>query len=414
MQRAHSPGAGARSICLSLLIWFAVPTHVQTFLFWGINGTPKGYPKVSAREAATWVTWGMSSPQNSSALAARGIKMVFYSNPNRVFRKSKLLYTTDESEFAHDCKSARITVRGRANQFLTDPSSTALWKAWNAQVEDALAHGQFAAVFDDTAASTGFVSQLPCRFDQTSWLAAHVRLLMALDQPVIFNGLGDGQLTVTGKRGPEAQYSLSSVIALAAAPNAVGGAFEDCYVSPDRDNGYGTTANAYWRATEDTEIAMARLGKFFICNERVDRIAMDRAFDMRLFAEASLLLTYDPNTTIVRQQFQTPSWFNLGPEVELVPLEPVVQTPATIDGLRGAGGAFVREYRQCYLAGSPVGPCAAAVNSDSQGSHPISLAGYHHTLTLSGSGIIDGGQIGISGPPPPATLAPLSATIAFQ
>lgn len=391
-----------------------VPSHIQTFLFWGINGTPKGEPQVATREAAKWVTWGMSSPHESFSLAAAGINMMFYSNPNRVFRKSKFLYTTDESEFAHDCDSHRITVRGRANQFLTDPGSPALASAWSAQAQDALKHGQFTAIFDDTAASTGLISQLPCGFEQADWIAKHVALIMSLGQPVIFNGLGDGQLVTTGRRGPDADYGMSPVVGLAAAPNAIGGSFEDCYVSPDRDNGFGKTVNAYWRKTEETENAMARLGKYFVCNERVDRKAMDAAFDMRQYAEASLLLTYDSRSTIVRQQFQTPSWFNLGPEVELVPLSPVVQAPDSIDALRVSGGAYAREYRQCFIAGAPVGRCVAAVNPDSHAAHPFPFTAYRHTMTLQGGGIIDGGQIGISGPPPPAVLAPMSAVVAFQ
>jgi hypothetical protein len=392
----------------------AVPAHVQTFLFWGVNGTPKGEPHVSNREAAKWVTWGMSAPHESYGLAAAGIKMVYYTNPNRVFRKSKFFNANDESEFAHDCDGRRITVRGRANQFLTDPESAAVANAWRAQAQDALAHGQFAAVFDDTAASTGQISSLPCGFDSGRWVAAHVRLVQALGSPVLFNGLGDGQLVSRGKRGPDADYSPSPVTGLAAARNAIGGSFEDCYVSPDPDNGPGKTVNSYWRQTENAELGMARRGKYFVCNERVDRIEMDGAFDMRTYAEASLLLTYDAKTTIVRQQFQTPSWFNLGPEVEIVPLDPVVRAPATIDALRKPGGTYAREYLHCFVAGSPVGRCAAVVNPDSHAAHEFPFARYQHTMTLDGGGIIDGGRISIGGLPPPAELPPASAVVAFE
>ena len=417
--RSRAAAAAAFFAALCLGCWLSpaaarVPTHIQTFLFWGVNGTPKDEPAVSVREAAKWVTWGMSSPRDSNALAAAGIKMVFYSNPNRVFRKSRFLYTEDESEFAHDCANQRIIVRGRANQFLTDPSSKALAAAWHAQAQDAMTHGQFAAIFDDTAASTGQISTLPCGFDQRRWIAAHVALIDGLGYPVLFNGLGDGQLVARGKRGPEADYDPSPVAGLAAAHKAIGGSFEDCYVSPDPDNGYGKTAASYWRQTENTELSMARRGKYFVCNERVERTAMDGAFDMRTYAAASVLLTYDLESTVVRQQFLTPSWFNLGPEVEIVPLDPVLRSPTSVDALRTRGGAYAREYRRCYIAGAPVGPCAAVVNPDAHASHPFPFKTYAHTLTLDGGGIIDGGTIGISGPPPPASLGPLSATIAFQ
>jgi len=331
-----------------------------------------------------------------------------------VFRKSKFLYTPDESEFAHDCSGNRITVRGRANQFLTDPASATLVRAWRDEVQDAQKHGQFAAIFDDTAVSTGLISSLPCGFDPNVWIFEHVVLISALDSPVLFNGLGDGQLAVSGRRGPDAGYGMSPVVELAASRSAIGGSFEDCYVSPDRDNGFGKTVNAYWRRTEETENAMARLGKLFVCNERVDRKPMDAAYDMRAYAEASMLLTYDPASTIVRQQFQTPSWFNLGPEMELVPMSPVQPAPDAVDALRTPGGTYAREYRDCYIAGSPVGPCAAVVNPDSHDAHAFPYSAYHHTMTLQGSGIIDGGQIGISGPAPPSMLAPMTGVVVFQ
>jgi hypothetical protein len=56
----------------------------------------------------------------------------------------------------------------------------------------------------------------------------------------------------------------------------------------------------------------------------------------------------------------------------------------------------------------------AAVNPDSGSAHDVDLRGYRRTLVLNGSGIFDGGTVQIANTPPPASLAPLQAVIAFK
>ncbi|MBV8148649.1 MAG: hypothetical protein JO092_06135, partial [Candidatus Eremiobacteraeota bacterium] len=60
-----------------------------------------------------------------------------------------------------------------------------------------------------------------------------------------------------------------------------------------------------------------------------------------------------------------------------------------------------------------VGACAVVVNPDSGSAHPFPFPQYTHTLVLNGGGILDGGTVSTSGPPPPLNLAADEAAIVF-
>lgn len=392
-----------------------VPTHVLSYTFFGVNGVPKGEPTVDIAAAAKWTTWAMANEEMSKRLHAAGMKTIFYTDPNRVAPRDKMLYTSDENEFAHDCSGKRILVTKGEERYLTDPASSTAQSAWKSMVNQWMSAGQFDAVFDDTAASIGSLSALPCNFDEGKWIDEHVDFVQSVGVPVLLNALGDGDLPHEGK-GATATYSISPTIQVVArANNVIGGTFEDCYASPSHPSNKGgdVTAGSYWEQTENTELAVARIGKIFVCNQRAKQESMAEATTARTFAEASFLLTYDLKTTMIRTQFVSPSWFNLGPEIELVALDPVVATPQTIDGLKASGGAFGREYRSCYIAGSPVGPCAAAVNPYQGGARSFPFSGYTHTMVLQGAGILDGGTISANGPAP-GSISPLTGIVAFK
>jgi hypothetical protein len=134
--------------------------------------------------------------------------------------------------------------------------------------------------------------------------------------------------------------------------------------------------------------------------------------DARLYALASFLLTYDPSTSVLWEQFATPSGFHVEPESQLVVLDPLTATPSSVGSLQQAGGAYGRQYGQCYLAGNFVGPCAVVVNPTSS-TLAFPFPQYAHTLVLSGGGILDGGTVAANGPAPPQSLAPEEAAIVF-
>ncbi len=136
--------------------------------------------------------------------------------------------------------------------------------------------------------------------------------------------------------------------------------------------------------------------------------------DTRIYLEASLLLTYNPQSTIVETGAMTTSnGLAVYPETSLIALNPLVSTPSSVSTL-SRGGAYVREYGTCYIAGSAVGACAAVVNPSDSQSVPNPLSGYTTTLQLAGGNAFDGGTVGTQGGTPPSSLAPGSAFVAFK
>jgi hypothetical protein len=186
---------------------------------------------------------------------------------------------------------------------------------------------------------------------------------------------------------------------------------EDCYVKNDNTLRYKLS----WEATELTEIKMAAAHKYFVCN---GGMGLDGAENVtaRIYQYASYLMTYDPSTTILETQFATYSGLTVYPESELVAKNPVLAQPSDPNSLMQLGGTFGREYKACYFHGNYVGPCAAVVNSNQPGRPAIPFpwpSTYHHTLVVSGYGVLDGGTAGFHGPPPPATMESGTAVIVF-
>jgi hypothetical protein len=134
--------------------------------------------------------------------------------------------------------------------------------------------------------------------------------------------------------------------------------------------------------------------------------------DPRIYTLASFLMTYNPSTSILWDQYATPSGFHVEPESQLVVLDPLVAAPSSVSALLQTGGTYGRQYKECFVAGQYVGPCAVVVNSNSTAA-PFPFPQYTHTLVLSGSGVLDGGSVATNGPAPPLTLPGDEAAIVF-
>lgn len=381
------------SACLALAaaiaLLGAVPAHVQTSDYWGGYA---GTHKVSARQAADWLTWAEVDAADARLLAPLGVKTILYTSPTRVIPGSPM-YSDDESQYAHTCGGARIMSTWRNNQYLTNPRSRALISAWRSYVQKHFQAAHFDAVFVDNAAPV-YTTGEPCGFDLDDWLNAEIEAQRAVGYPVIYNAL-------SATDGP----NVSPEIALNR--TAIGGMMEECYARL-RPNTKAT--GQLWWVTERTELLMSREHKYFFCYGR-DLTPADQAYDGRMYTFASFLLTYDPATSVLWEYYQTPSGGHVMPESALVALDPV-KPVAGIADLRDRNGVFVREYRRCYAYGASVGPCAAAVNSDAE-PHNLVLRGFRRTLVLHGSGVFDGGSISENGAMP-SRLGPASAVIAFK
>lgn len=378
----------------------SVPRHVLTS---DLDDTSFDHMRISPKQARPWLDWVLVDPPHSLEAKAAGLTVMLYTDPNRQ-APGGIMWTHDESTFAHDCGGHRISVQG-SNNDLMDVHSNHLWALWPASVIIMQGWGAvWDYIFEDSAdeIQTQKLSAMPCNFDQNDWTARTNQMDGLLGLPIMYNGLG---LIPPGWSTPGPSIGLN--------PTTKGGVSEDCYVGRT-PTGYFYTP--HWNATENTELQMQHAGKFFIC-EADSYAQAQSSVTARLFYYASFLMTYDRNTQLVHTHFATPSELHVMPEAQLVPENPVVPTPDKISALALAGGLYGREYRSCYFAGSLVGRCAVVVNPNKPRWSPAIAfpwsSRYRHTLVVSGSGIYDGGTARVDGPPPPSKVAGGTGVIAF-
>jgi hypothetical protein len=131
----------------------------------------------------------------------------------------------------------------------------------------------------------------------------------------------------------------------------------------------------------------------------------------RIYAYASLLLTYDANHTVYWNNMNSATNTNIFPENAIVPTQPLVAQPPNVNVLQKAG-VYVREYAACYNHGASVGKCAVVVNPGT-GSASIPVSGYSHALAVSGDDVFSGGTISTTASAP-SSLDAVSAAILFQ
>lgn len=377
------------------------PNHVLT---WLILDAPGG-PNIDPSKVVQWVDYTMTKQSTSKKAHGLGMKTIMYTDPNRT-AVGDLMHTNYENTYAHDCKGNRITVLGKDKQ-LMNPYSPKLWSLWPWAVKQMISWdggGIYDYIFEDTADSVSSLnlSALPCHFDQGGWTQQTNSLDSNLGYPIVYNGLSH---VPQGTETPAPAIGIN--------PTSNGGMAEDCYVGRT-PTGYHYAPN--WLGMENTELAMQAQKRLFVCHG--DAYVQASTNDaLRTYFYASYLLTYDLATTIVNTEFLTQSGVTVMPEVQLVPEQPLVQTPSDISGLLQSSGVYGREYASCYLAGASIGACAVAVNPNNPGKgQPLGFpwqGKYTHTLTMSGGGAYDGGTVGINGPAPPANMPGGTAVIAF-
>ena len=271
-----------------------------------------------------------------------------------------------------------------------------VFKRW---VDRVTSDAHYDALFEDDANPPAEFSRfgtLPCGYSDDAWLRALDRLNEAARIPVIINGLNASKRPLP-----------SGLLKAASSSNTLGLNYESCYSSTTQPRMPG----AIWQSMENSELAVTATGKMFECMARNTTPSLSANAE-RIYVYASFLLSYDPGTSVLWEQYETPSRFHVEPESQLVALDPLSPSPHDVSGLLTPSGAYARQYRRCYIAGRFAGACAAAVNPDGA-SHQFPFPGYRRTLVLSGGGILDGGQIAPNGPPP-GDLPALSATIAFR
>jgi hypothetical protein len=352
---------------------------------------------------APWLTLAETDPLDARPIGAAGIKTMLYTDPNRIGINDPI-YSLGENVFAHTCSGDRLV--DNLHLTLTNPNSAALRSSWKRTVTKYMdfSHADYLRMDDANNAIGGMGALRPCAYDPNAWLASTRSLISTVPYKVIYNRLGVGA-NYPGFEIP-VEIALNDV--------AAGGMMEGCYLSIQRGK-YKTPIFGikFWLNSENVELRMAAERKTFLC---YTTNTMDSAssHDLRMFAYASFLLTYDPQSSVLWEYFRSPSGFHVQPETKLVPKQPLLPAPKDISGLLTSTGVYGREYAQCYVGGTSVGACATVVNPDPSSSHAFPYSRYHHSLILNGGGALDGGTIDINGPSPPPTLPSLGSAIVFQ
>ncbi len=372
-----------------------IPAHVITGDYLaGYSGTRK----VSAREAAPYLTWAEVDANESNGIEPAGLTTLNYADPGRL-SVGEPLWTADERVFAHDCRGQRVSGdydvgAGKSiRQYLTDPHSPQLRSLVQNHVKTYSVGTRIDAYFFDDIGTVYGMANRPCGYDE-SWNDAWAGVMASVSRPVVFNGLR------------QATLHLVSV------PNVIGAMTEDCYDTKSQPTP-PYTSGAEWVSHANLQLEMARAHKLFFCLNNATLQAAGAA-KVRTYVYASFMLSFDLSTSALWEMFATPSGLHVLPESQLVPLHPVRASPADISELRDVDGNYERKYAHCWLARRDLGPCIAVVNPDPAHVHRVSHHGYRRTLRLSGAGVMDGGVAGPDGPAPPSTLEPMTAFIGFD
>jgi hypothetical protein len=371
----------------------SVPRHVLTADYLGY---PYGSTSVAWSSAAPYLTWAQTGTESASAIHNAGIKTELYADPNATANDGDPLYTSNESTFAHTCGGSRVAYPYGGHTFYVMAIGTSAMQSLFANwVNSKRAIAHYDAVYEDNAGPWLGLSYYPCSYSNSQWITYGEEINQASPLPVISGGLEDLY-----------NEGVSLTLQLLNSGNTIGGNYEHCYSDTATPEMHGWV----WKAMEQTEIDVAARGKLFECQARNTNSASS-SIPARIFTLASFLLSYNPNTSMLWEQFATPSNFHVMPESGLVALSPKV-VPSSLSSLYQSGGTYGRQFNSCYYRGNSVGACAVVVNSDTV-SHPFPYSGYHHTLYLSGSGVLDGGRAYTTGPAPPSYLAAESAAIVF-
>jgi len=379
----------------------SVATHVLTADY---LGGADGTHSITWGQAAPYLTWAETDVADANAIHAAGIKTMMYVDPNREQPGSQM-WTTNTAAYAHDCSGNRVTdlYNKSVTQYVTSPTSSAMQSVFASYVRSIAAQAHFDALFeDDSGPLSAFApydpfSAMPCGYTDAAWIAGEIALNQASPLPIVVNGL-------SGLNGHQPSLTLG----ILKGTNTIGGDFEQCYASDSQPKMDGWL----WLAIENSALQAAAENKIFECMA-ANTAAGGSSTDARIFAYASFLMTYNPNTSVYRTTYATPSGLHIFPEMGLVALNPTVAAPLTVASLEQSGGTYARQYGACYLRGSLIGPCAVLVNPNQSGSLKFPFTQYHHRLALTGSGTLDGGSASAAGPAPPASLGPEEAVIAF-
>ncbi|HTJ24923.1 MAG TPA: hypothetical protein VMA36_02060 [Candidatus Limnocylindria bacterium] len=394
-----------------------VPVHVLTGMHELCYQQPCYRPpqQVPLPQTAPWLTWAMADVRVADQARRLGIRTYAYLDPSIQYdpkRDFSPLYSEDDNTFLRGCDGRRATLRrGDLSGFLMNQSDEGYRTRVRRYVDEKM-RGHYDALFvDDIFAATdtfATITNRPCGRTFQAERAGTAALFERLAMPIIFNGLSAAP--DDGRTDPHAQGALEL-------PRVLGGMFEFCLTSYDDSMDHTfehKRIEGAWLSIENSHLETVAKEKLFFCYSTSGTPGDSPAgLAERAYVYASFLLVYRPQYSVLEMNADMARRrLSVFPEAQIVALDPVQPQPDRVDALRTPSGAYVREYRRCYLAGRDPQPCAAVVNP-ARASVTLALPGYRHALTLRGGAASDGGTLSRTAPAP-GSLGPASGTVLFR
>jgi len=403
----------------------SVPSHVQTYYFYGINGVNASIPASWMAAHADFVEDDGDQVQHASAFKAAGGKYaVSYTDPAYVpycfppfappvtpCRGQVGKLVTDESGWFHGADGSRVR-RFVDNTFgyqeALNPASAAARAAYTQTTQAILQNGPIDFFFADDSGGVyvgadgtqmtgwfyGFNAPAVEITTDAQFIPANEAMLAAAAKPVIVNGVTPYTL--------QPSYDGTWLDA----PNVTAQNYEGCYA--DGSGVAGDGSGNRWVNQSNSILQVFQHHVYAICMMYATPTPANRVYDV-----ASFWMTYDPKLSVAAPYTVQPlsDGYTVVPEFDIVPTQPLKTATTDVSVLQAPGGAYVREFAACYQGGSPIGPCAAVVNPHASAAPMPALAGHYTTsLVLDTVSEYSGGKASWTGSVP-SSLAPLSAAV---
>lgn len=361
-------------------------------------------------------------------------RTMIYEDPHRIIGSDHIATYLTENNYAR-CGGERLsgTYGGKRmyNVDVRDPESPAKVAQELAFRSSTITESGYRWDYwfaDDTGPPTTGYQCIPDGYKDTDWGSADAtyleRAAALASIPAVYNGAAKESGGV-----PYSEY-------LAGKKHIAGGMAEVCFSQTQQGNPDGPyiddvgTRYPLWTNVQKAVLRLQhyRPKQLFICysndGESTQSSSNTYAADIRTYVLASFLMFYDPQTTYLWENFGTNSTVTVQPETGLVALNPLRGTPRSANASDVAsfkcGGAYCREYNDCFYNGTLIGYCAVEINAThgppASASFPSSRS-YKRAMVLEGSGMLttsgtmatDNGRVSFTGSPPGSLCSPGSA-----
>ncbi|MBV8601829.1 MAG: hypothetical protein JO359_09740 [Candidatus Eremiobacteraeota bacterium] len=382
---------------LLALFLAAIPLHVKTWLYYGLNGINTEVPPQIMAAYADYVEGDVFESDRPDAFKAAGGKAaVAYTDPSFVaYCVPPFMppagkcdpverYALPESAWFHEPDGTR-TRRNEGEHFhyqeALNPASPATRRYYALYTRDLLQRAPRLDYFfaDDSGGTLdglfyGFESRGVEISTAEQLIVARRALFSAASRPVFING-NDPATWLPAYGG-----------ALVTGRNVEGEVHEGCFNADD----YGllTDVAHRWQRESESLLFNARLRRYAVCMMQGSMTP-----ERRLYALASWWISYDERWSIAAPVNKAPDGYAVFPEFDIVPGSPRRTAERSIEELR-RGNVYVREFARCRQRGTFIGPCAAVVNTgDADAAVPQLQGRYARNLELTPHSVVSGGTV---------------------